>query len=124
MSQSDYIKYKKTSNELKFLKKYPSVLTSGDYTDFNQYSLENKVINKKLLSNQITLDGKQVIFNMELKSAINCPAFCPPSKDVPRSNRVLNAVSVPVPNEFHINTGNNDGEIHLRIQCPCPKSSS
>jgi hypothetical protein len=119
MSQSDYIKYKKTSNELKFLQKYPSVLTSGDYTDFNQYSLKNKVINSKLLLNQITLDGKQIIFNMELKSATNCPTFCQV-----RSNRVLNAVSVPVPNKFHTNTGNEDGEIHLRIQCPCKKTTS
>lgn len=114
MSQSDYIKYKKTSNELKFLQKYPSVLNSGDYMAFNQYTLENRVVNSKLLSNKITLDGKQIIFNMELKSATDCPTFC-----APLGNRVLNAVSVPARNEFHINTKKTDKEIHLRIQCPC-----
>ncbi len=118
MSQSDYIKYKKTSNQLLRLSKYPSVLESGDYTSFSQYNLENSLINTKPLLNQITLNGKQIIFNMELKNAQNCPTFsC--LNSVTRSNRVLNAVSIPEPIKPYIKNAE-DKNIRIKTVCPCP----
>jgi hypothetical protein len=73
MSQSDYIKYKRTSNELKY-NDYNAVFNTGDYIDLKQYSLENSITNNKLTFNQLTPTGSKRIFNME-KRTTNCPTF-------------------------------------------------
>ena len=64
MSQSDYIKYKRTSNELKY-NDYGAVFNTGEYIDLKQYSLENSITNSKLTLNQLTPTGSKRIFNME-----------------------------------------------------------
>jgi hypothetical protein len=86
MSQSDYIKYKKISTELKSLNKYPSVLQEDDYNLFKEYSLENTIQNTKLTFNQFQPPGFTIINGME-KKVTNCPNF-PTCKDTnTRSNR-------------------------------------
>lgn len=119
MSQSDYIKYKKTSNELLSLSKYPSVLGSQDYTSFMEYNLENSLINTKQLLNQITLNGKQIIFNMELKTAGSCPSFSCLNGQT-RNNRVLNSINAPVPTKKYVK--NADANINPKTSCPCSSS--
>jgi hypothetical protein len=73
MSQSDYIKYKKTSNKLKY-NDYGAVFHTGEYIDLKQYSLENSITNSKLTLNQLTPTSSKRIFNMEKRTA-NCPTF-------------------------------------------------
>lgn len=86
MSQSDYIKYKKTSIELTSLNKYPPVFQEDIYNSFKEYSLENTIQNTKLTFNQLQPPGKIIINNME-KTVSNCPQF-PICKDThTRSNR-------------------------------------
>jgi hypothetical protein len=77
MSQSDYIKYKKTSYLISDLKKMPSTIGEGEYLSFNQYSVENTNIVKKLTYNQLSYSLTQItptytnIFGME-KNISNC----------------------------------------------------
>lgn len=89
MSQSDYIKYKKISNELKYLSKYPGVLETGDYTRFLEYSSENANSNPKPSYNMLTQNTNKIIFGME-KNTTNCPStFTICSNTQNRANRVL-----------------------------------
>ena len=47
MSQSDYIRYKKTGMQLKINKLDP-ILNSQDYLAYTDYNLENTIINTKI----------------------------------------------------------------------------
>ena len=74
MSQSDYIKFKKTQNKLYDLKRFPSTLDAKDYTDFKQYSIETTIIGntyQKPKLNQLIPPGKTTIFDMQVN--VNCP---------------------------------------------------
>jgi hypothetical protein len=96
MSQSDYIKYKKISYELKSLSKFPSTLETGDYTRFLEYSSENAYANPKPSYNLLTQNTNKIIFGME-KNTTNCPSSFTICKDTnSRVNRVLSTVSNPV----------------------------
>lgn len=73
MSQSDYIKYKKTQNKLSLLNTFPAVLDSSDYTDFKQYSIETTIIGNTIIKpqlNQLIPPNKTTIFNMQVNT--NC----------------------------------------------------
>lgn len=72
MSQSDYIRYKKVSNQLLEVKKLNPILDSQMYTDFKQYYLESNIVNTKPLLNKLTISGQSVIFDMN-KKITNCP---------------------------------------------------
>jgi hypothetical protein len=48
-SQSDLIKYNKITAQLSEIKKLDSVLSSKDYIDFKQYTLESKITNNPIL---------------------------------------------------------------------------
>ena len=103
MSQSDYIKYKKTTVELKppNFAKYPSVLDPANYTEFSMYNVENQGTNTKSRFSRLTPVGKQDVFGMEKNiNSQNVSTTCP----IPfllckttnqRANRKLNTVSVP-----------------------------
>jgi hypothetical protein len=73
MSQSDYIKYKKMSQELK-INKLPPVLEPDDYISYKEYALENSIKNTKLTYNQLQPPNKIMVMNME-KTVTNCPSF-------------------------------------------------
>jgi hypothetical protein len=93
MSQSDYIKYKKISNELKSLTDYPSVLDTGDYTRFLEYTSENIYSNTKPSYNLLTQNTNKIIFGME-KNTTNCPITFTICKDTNnRVNRILSGRS-------------------------------
>jgi hypothetical protein len=90
MSQSDYIRYKKISNELLEVKKLNAVLDSQSYIDFKQYYLESNITNTKPLLNQLTISGQSVIFDMS-KKITNCPKrnFIMCNRTQTRQNKVL-----------------------------------
>jgi hypothetical protein len=76
MSQSDYIKFKKTGVKLREQTKHDAVYSSTDYTSFVNYSLEKLHSNDKPTYNQLTPSGKKTIFDMELNvSTPPCPDF-------------------------------------------------
>ena len=101
-SQSDLIKYKKISTQLLEIKKLDPILSSQDYIDFKQYTLESKITNKKPVLNQLTLSGDILIFGME-KNISNCKGIVDFSmcKTQTRGNRVLRTMNIPNPINQH-----------------------
>jgi hypothetical protein len=92
MSQSDYIKYKKTSTKLRIdnssvHNKEPPVFDSSDYTDFKQYHLENTINNTSPTFNYIVPSGRHSVFGMD-KVVSTCPTFIDCSNTNIRANRV------------------------------------
>ena len=91
MSQSDYLKHKRTSHILKENELSP-VLKSGDYTDFKRYQISNTVVNDLTMYGELVPEGKNKIFDMEL-NVLNCPQFTLCKDTNTRSNRVpLNGI--------------------------------
>ena len=94
MSQSDYIRYKKTTNQLKEVRKLNPILASQDYITFKQYTLESTVINTLPTFNKLALPGYTNIFEIERKIT-NCPitnfAIC--NSTNLRPNRRTNAMN-------------------------------
>jgi len=88
MSQSDYIKQKRTAVNLKEQAKHAPVYSSTDYTDFKEYSLEKTITNLKPTYNQLRVPGSKTIFDIE-KKVSGCPDFavCPGSGTEDRANR-------------------------------------
>jgi len=74
MSQSDYIRYKKLSNQLLEVNKLDPILNSQDYTNFKQYYLESNIINTNPKINNLVLSGYTTIFNMN-KIIDHCPIY-------------------------------------------------
>ena len=87
MSQSDYIRFKKTSSKLTDQSKHDAVYNSTDYTSFKNFSLEKSVTNDKPTYNRLSESGKQNIFDMELKMT-DCPNFILCNETDTRPNRV------------------------------------
>jgi len=75
MSQSDYIKYKKTANQIKIdmTNNVSPVFEAQTYTDFKQYALESTIKNTKTIYNKLTPSGDTIIFDMEVSNSV-CPA--------------------------------------------------
>jgi hypothetical protein len=100
MSQSDYIKFKKTQNKITLLNKFPSVLNAGDYTDFKQYGIETNIIGNTYIKpqlNQLIPIGKTCIFDMEINTTCPKMSIVDPSNSFitcqstnRRINRILN----------------------------------
>jgi len=67
MSQSDYIRYKKISNQLLEVSKLNPILDSQEYTNFKQYYLESNIINTNPTKNNLLLSGYTTVFNMNKK---------------------------------------------------------
>lgn len=94
MSQSDYIKYKKMSTELKRMNKLEPILESNQYISYKNYALENKIQNTKITYNQLLLPNRTQIFNME-KKVTDCPVFTTCLNTNLRANRKLHT-QIPV----------------------------
>ena len=123
MSQSDYIRFKRVSTELRIdpslnniTKKLvpgeykgtqynqPIVFNASDYEDFKDYNLETTLLNTKPVLNRLTTNGKQVIWNMD-KTVSNCPNFILCRNTNTRPNRVvpiLNSISSGIPQSYTI----------------------
>ena len=97
MSQSDFIMRKKTAARLAGISKspinrgdFPKVFSSQDYTDFSQFQIVNTIINTKTTPNELVAVNHQIVFNMEVLSSNNCPAFVVCRNTNTRQNRTLN----------------------------------
>ncbi len=86
MSQSDYLKYKRVSRELKTNKLSP-VFNDQDYVSYKEYALENTISNSKLTYNRLIPPNTFRIMDME-KKPTNCPTFKICTKTNERTNRV------------------------------------
>ena len=76
MSQSDYLKYKKTSYMMNDLKKMPRVLDETDYLSFIQFSNENSIPNTKPTYNQLPLySNSYTNFSIEKKLCTTSPVI-------------------------------------------------
>jgi hypothetical protein len=95
MSQSDYIRYKKTTNQLKEVGKLDPILASQDYITFKQYTLESSIVNTIATLNQLAVPNHNRVFNIERK-IISCPInnfkICNNTQN--RPNRKLNAIDI------------------------------
>lgn len=91
MSQSDYIRHKKLSTELKEASKLSPVLDSQKYTAYKEYSLENTIYSEKNVYYRFIPEGTQFVYEMIRNNAGNCTdmSFCTDT-DL-RHNRVLNS---------------------------------
>jgi hypothetical protein len=78
MSQSDYIRYKKLSAELKEVSKLSPVLDSQKYTAYKEYSLENTITSVKNVYYRFIPEGTQFVYDIIRNNAGNCPnmEFC------------------------------------------------
>ena len=86
MSQSDYLKHKKTAHILKE-DKLPPVLSGSDYASYKRYQIVNTVENDETNYGELVPQGKKKIFGMEL-SVTNCPSFILCQNTNTRNNRV------------------------------------
>jgi len=74
MSQSDYIRYRKTTNQLIEVNKLDKVLSAQDYIHFKQYTLESNIVNTLPTLNQLAVPGTSSIFDLQIKIA-KCPSI-------------------------------------------------
>jgi len=86
MSQSDYIKQKRTAANLKEQSKHTPIYNSTDYTEYKEYSLEKTITSTKPTYNQLRVPGSKTIFDME-KKVSDCPSFVLCSGTQARLNR-------------------------------------
>lgn len=97
MSQSDYLKYKRISNELRIDNQIEegmnrtnqsAVFNSQDLLSYKQYSLTNTIVNTKPTLNRLTFKSRQRVYDMD-KVVGNCPTFIVCKNTDDRANRVL-----------------------------------
>ena len=86
MSQSDYIKYKKTIIILNKQADLNPILAPSDYLAYKDYNLETTVTNNKPIYHKLTPPGKQMVFDME-KTMTSCPTFILCNNTNKRENR-------------------------------------
>ena len=89
MSQSDYLKFKKTSRLLKDQADYDPVFVPSEYMAGIDFNLETTVLNTKQTNNQLQPSDKQVVFGMERTTGGNCPTFTLCTGTNGRANRRL-----------------------------------
>uniref|UniRef100_A0A6C0B376 Uncharacterized protein n=1 Tax=viral metagenome TaxID=1070528 RepID=A0A6C0B376_9ZZZZ len=92
MSVSDYIKYKRVGTQLRDVlpnskKQAPAVFDDQMYIDFKQYTIENTILDSKLVENSLIPTGSNLVFNV-LKNVANCPQFPVCKGTDKRTNRV------------------------------------
>jgi hypothetical protein len=96
MSQSDYLKYKKTATVLKQQSDLSKVLNSQELSEYKMFSLENTIINTIPTKNALVTPGSIRIFNMN-KKVTNCPSFQVCTSTNNRVNKKKNAFNLPTP---------------------------
>lgn len=74
MSQSDYIKYKKVSHQLRNLSDYGNVIEPSTYVSFKNYTLENTIKDTNIMYTRLLPATHQNVFGMA-KYPTNCPSY-------------------------------------------------
>jgi hypothetical protein len=92
MSVSDYIKYKRVGTQLRDVlpnskKEAPAVFNDQMYIDFKQYTIENQIVDTKLVENSLIPAGSNLIFDM-MKVVSGCPTFPVCTSTNTRTNRI------------------------------------
>lgn len=87
MSQSDYLKFKKTSRLLKDQVDSDPVLAPSEYIAGKDFNLETTVTNSKTTYNKLKPSDTQVVFGMERIINGNCPKFTLCTGTNTRANR-------------------------------------
>lgn len=99
MSQSDYLKYKRISNQLRIDNQIDAgmtktnqapVFTSETLLNYKQYALNNTIVNNKLILSRLLLDGKQRVYDMD-KKVNDCPTFIVCKNTQNRANHELSS---------------------------------
>ena len=93
MSQSDYIRYKRVNSEMaemaKFPNKMPSILESGKYISYKEYSLENTIVKHTEEYDKLISPNHPIVFGMVKKCIVpeQNMIFCRDTDK--RPNRIL-----------------------------------
>jgi hypothetical protein len=121
MSQSDYIKHKRVSNEL-YISDMAAVLNSQKYTDYKQYALENTIKNTNTIFSRIVPSDKRIIFDMEMDIS-NCPTFIVCNDTNTRPNRVALSETLyyPRPVPVYVKKGNTICDTSGNMYCNLSK---
>ena len=97
MSQSDYLKSKRISTQLRIdnekvngVTNQPALFTSKDLQNYKQYALTNTIINTKPTLNRLTPKLRQRVYDMD-KAVSGCPSFIICKDTQQRNNRVLSS---------------------------------
>jgi hypothetical protein len=116
MSQSDYLKSKRISTQLRIdnqidagmtLTHQPAVFTSHDLQNYKQYALTNTIVNTKPTLNRLTPKLRQRVYDMD-KVVSGCPSFIVCKDTEQRNNRVLSSAGY-----FGATTANNTAKSSL-----------
>ena len=122
MSQSDYIRFKKTATKLALDNSESPVFNVGDYIDFKQFSLENSITNTSPTYNYIVPSNRRVIFKMD-KVVSSCPTFATCKNTNTRPNRIRMSASyftpTPQPLNWKLTNIANNGRF---LDCECNTS--
>lgn len=126
MSQSDYIKYKRVSTQLYLdaSRNQLQVFTAQNYIDYEQYQLENTIINLSKNYNLLIPSEEQIVFNME-KRVSKCPTFKICVDTNKRPNRVLmlqfysTTKNLPVTKNLPLNWEIRNEASNLKNECIC-----
>ena len=97
MSQSDYLKSKRISTQLRIdnqidagmtTTNQPPLFTSHDLQNYKQYALTNTIINTKPTLNRLTPKLRQRVYDID-KVVTDCPSFIVCKDTQNRNNHVL-----------------------------------
>lgn len=130
MSQSDYLKYKKTGTLLRInntspaIEEFPSVFPTQDYISYKDYNLENNITNTKITYNQLRPPNKQIVFGMEKSNVSNCPAFllCNGTNSRPNRANLRQYQITPRPVRKYVKDPTNPNT-DCKLKCKCKNTS-
>lgn len=90
MSQSDYLKYKKSAIILKNSGDLPAVFDEQDYISYKRFSIGNSIVDTNKRYDQLVPTGSKILFGMERAKTTTCPTTFLLCNTNQRVNRVLN----------------------------------
>ena len=120
MSQSDYIKYRKISTQLKLdaSRNQLPVFDSSTYLDYKDYVLENTIVDTNITYNMLIPSGKQIVFGME-RRVNNCPT----TYECVNTNKRANRTPLPhvyyTPKNAPLNWKQKKNAAWLKTPCNC-----
>ena len=123
MSQSDYIRYKKTGTLLKINKLDP-VLSNQDYVAYTDFHLENTILNTKTNYNHLKPSTTQMVFNMERPNTTTCSPFllCEGTDKRPNRVKLFGTQITPKPVRKYVKDSSNP-KTHYKIRCICKNTN-
>jgi hypothetical protein len=90
MSQSDYLKYKKSAVVLRNSGDLPAVFDEQDYISFKRFSIGNSIVDTNKRFDQLVPTGTKILFDIERAKTSTCPTTFSLCNTNQRVNRVLN----------------------------------